>query len=347
MTRNAMLLATVMALLMHGVAARAADAVRTPQTTISGTINAITKQDITITRSGGKKETVPVNEVLAIRFDAEPTPLNSARNLIQGGRFAEALAELAKVEADAKAMGRAEIKSDVEFFKAYAAAQTALGGAGDIAAAGRQMRGFLSSYPDSYHAYRATETLGDLFAAVNAHDQALRMYDQVAAAPWPDFKMRALVSKGRALRQQKRTEEALAAFDEALAAAAGQESPLIANQANAATLGKAECLADMQKYDEAITLVHEVIAAADPEDAVLRGRAYNALGNCQRQAGMQKEALLAFLHVDVLYYADPQAHAEALANLSELWLQADRPERAIAAKQMLQERYRDSAWANN
>jgi hypothetical protein len=64
-----------------------------------------------------------------------------------------------------------------------------------------------------------------------------------------------------------------------------------------------------------------------------------------RKAGRTKEALLAFLHVDVLYFTTPEAHAEALANLAELWEEVQKPERAVKARQVLQERYGSSPWA--
>ena len=60
-------------------------------------------------------------------------------------------------------------------------------------------------------------------------------------------------------------------------------------------------------------------------------RAYNVLGTAQRQAGRTKEALLAFLHVDILYSSVPHAHAEALANLADLWQQLHRSDRAQRA----------------
>ena len=69
------------------------------------------------------------------------------------------------------------------------------------------------------------------------------------------------------------------------------------------------------------------------------------LGTAQRQAGRVKEALLAFLHVDILYPGVPDAHAEALANLAELWDQVHKGERANRARQTLQEQYKDSPWA--
>jgi hypothetical protein len=52
--------------------------------------------------------------------------------------------------------------------------------------------------------------------------------------------------------------------------------------------------------------------------------------------------LLAYLHVDVLYFNSPKEHIEALENLIELWEEAQHPERAERETQRLEERYNRS-----
>ena len=155
--------------------------------------------------------------------------------------------------------------------------------------------------------------------------------------------MRAGVAAGRALLSQGKPREAAAAFDKVLATEAEGDSAQA--QRTAATLGKASALVALKKPDEAIAIVEEIIQKGDPEDAPLMARAYNVLGTAQRQAGRIKEALLAFLHVDILYSSVPDAHAEALANLAELWEQVHKTDRANRARQTLEEQYKDSPWA--
>ena len=91
--------------------------------------------------------------------------------------------------------------------------------------------------------------------------------------------------------------------------------------------------------------IEEVIPDADPEQKELQARAYNALGNCYEKARKTKDALLAFLHVDVLYSTVPEAHAEALSHLVPLWKAVGQEARAREAKQTLQEKYANSKWA--
>jgi len=69
------------------------------------------------------------------------------------------------------------------------------------------------------------------------------------------------------------------------------------------------------------------------------------LGNCYLKTGKNKDALQAFLHTDILFYADSESHAEALYHLSKLWATEEKPDRATAARTTLRERYSGSVWA--
>ena len=76
------------------------------------------------------------------------------------------------------------------------------------------------------------------------------------------------------------------------------------------------------------------------DDVPLRAQAYNIEGTAHRQAGRDQEALLAFLHVELFYSSVPNAHAEALANLADLWEQVHKSERANRARKTLEEHTR-------
>jgi len=317
--------------------APAADAVRTRKGTLTGTINQITPQQIVLTRPGGKKQTIPVNEVVSVRFDGEPSQLSSARNQISGGEFAAALATLAKLEAEGSAS--ATVQQEINYYKAFAAAQQALSGAGDIQSAGRNLRSWVEANRNSYHWYEANELLGDLIVKLGRNNLALSYYDRVQQAPWPNVKMRAQIAKGRAMLASGQAAEAGKAFAAAEQMAEDSNDPLVARQKQAAKLGAAAALAEAGDYEKAVQQAEDVIAVTDPEDVKINAQAYNTLGLCLRKAGRPKEALLAFLHVDLLYFTDPRAHAEALRNLAELWVKVDQPQRAVEAEQILKDRY--------
>ena len=290
---------------------------------------------------GATKKRFAVNEVETVTFDAEPGDLTQARNAVRAGRYEDALALLEKIAVGS--LNRDEIVQDVEFYKALAAARLALAGSGSKADAGKKLLAFEKAHKTSFHYFETCEALGDLLAALNKFDQAESYFAKLGSAPWPDYKMRAGVLAGRALVGQKEYARALARFEEVLATeATGKEAD---RQKLAATLGKAAALVGGGKSDEAIKSVEEIIAKADPENVELHARAYNILGNAYRGAGKKKEALLAFLHVDLLYSKFPDQHAEALANLATLWTEVDKADRAAQARSVLKEKYPDSVWA--
>jgi tetratricopeptide (TPR) repeat protein len=248
---------------------------------------------------------------------------------------------LAKI--DKEGLKRAVVSQEVEFLQALCAAKLALDGRGTINDAGRALMTFVKTYPQNYHYFKAVELMGQLLATDGKLDAAQKQYDELAQAPWPDYKMRAAVGMGKALASQGKHAEAISQFDAAMALP--DNTPEAKNEKLAATLGKAISLAETNQLDVAVEMIEQLIQQADPEEKELHARAYNALGNCYQRAGRTKEALLAYLHVDVLYSTVPDAHAEALSQLVALWRAVGQESRARESRQILQERYAGSRWA--
>ena len=334
---------TLCCLVLAGSSASALDQIRTARGTQSGTIESLSPTEIKLSRSG-RSESIPVNEVVVVRFDGEPPQLNVARNAAINGRYEDALREFEKLATEVQGQSREEIKQDLAFYQAYCTAKLALGGMGDAQAAGRTMSDFLNKNKQSYHFYTANEVLGDLLVAINRNDVAMKYYEELAKAPWTDYQMRAAIAKGRALLAQENFSQAQAEFTAALELGKNAQGPLIDAQRSAATLGLADGLARNGQTDEAIKLVEDIIRAAHPEAVELHARAYNTLGNCYRRAGRPKDAIWAFLHVEELYASSPREHAEALWNLSQLWDEVKQPEHAVAAREKLQQMYAGSTW---
>ena len=313
----------------------------TTRATYTGRITQMSALAVSIDKNGVVKE-VPVNEIEYIVFDGEPSPLNAARSGIRTGRYEDALEALGRI--DLTTIQRKEILQDIQFFKALCEARLALAGNGEIKEAGKEMVGFVNAQRDSYHWLKANEIVGDLLVALRSYAAAQKYYATVGQAPWPDYKMRAGVALGRAQLAEGKTADAMKTF-QSVAAMEGQGEQAD-YQKLAATLGQARCLAAEKKYDEAVKIAEEIIAKADPEATELNAEAYNTLGTALKKAGKTKDALLAFLHVDVLYFAVPEAHAEALANLAQLWKEVRKMDRAEQAEQTLVQRYKNSPWAN-
>ena len=291
--------------------------------------------EVTISKGSSGTRSIPVSEIKTVLFEGEPTEISQARVSVTNGNYEKAL--LALGEIDLQSIRRDEIQQDVEFYKAFCAGKLALGGNGEIDDAGRQLNSFVRSYPKNFHYLAAAELMGDLLMASGRFDQAQKQYAELAKTPWPDYKMRASVAVGRTLQAQGKHNEAITQFDSALAMP--DEGTDAANQKLSATLAKAVSQAATGGVEEAVGSIEKVIQDTDPEQKELHARAYNALGSCYEQAGKTKDALLAYLHVDVLYSTVPEEHAEALAHLVPLWRAIGQEERARETNELIQERY--------
>jgi tetratricopeptide (TPR) repeat protein len=267
--------------------------------------------------------------------------LTSARNAIQAGRPQEALETLQKAPADGSR--REEIAADIDFYSVLAKSQLALAGQGTPEAAATEVRAFMARRNKSFHVPQAIELLGDLLAAGGQYANARTEYAKLQKARSPYFALKSSLLLGRAWQAEGDHANALAEFDKVLASK--ETSPLLEPLRLAATLDRAVSQAAGGKVDESAAAIGAIIAKADPEDAKLLARAYNALGDCYLKSGDPRAALFAFLHVDLLYRQDADAHAKALHELVGLWKTAGRDTRSQEAAQELAEKYPNSRWA--
>ncbi len=307
----------------------------------AGEVTKMTRHEVTFDKGAAGSVPISVNEIKSLVFEGEPTELTQARANAGNGAFAKALALLEKI--DMSQVKRDFVKQDIEYYKAYCASRMALSGAGEISDAGKQLNAFVRGNPDSYHFLEASETMGDLLMAAGKYDFAEKQYAEVAKAPWPVYKMRAAVSLGRSLQAQGKHAEAIQQFDAILAMP--DDGPDAQAQKLSATLGKAVSLAETSKGDDAVKIIQKVIQDADPQQKELHARAYNALGNCYEKSKQTKEALFAFLRVDVVYSNVPEAHAEALAHLVSLWKAVGNEEQSREARETLLQKHGNSKWA--
>lgn len=307
---------------------------------LRGTITSMSQNDVSYEATGvTKKVTVP--EIVEIIYASEPTDLRNARSLIQSGRFEDAKERLDKL--DATGVARDAILQEIEFYKAVAAAKLAMAGAGDKTEAARAVGAFRAKYAGNYHYYEATQLMGDLASAMGRNDVAADQYKLIGAAPWPDYKMKAAVLEGQAQQRAGDFTAAQANFDKVLGAQLN--TPAARREKDFAALGKAVCLSAAGSPQEGIKLVESVIARNNSKDVPLFAKAYNAKGACNLKAGKNKEALLDYLHTDLLFFADAEAHAEALFHLTKLWTEDRKGDRAALARQTLASQYPGSVWA--
>jgi tetratricopeptide (TPR) repeat protein len=330
-------------LLLASVAASATatDRIRTHGGSVAGEITGSTPLEITLDKGSAGTSKIPLNQVRSVLFDGEPPELTQARLNAKNGGYTTAIERLGAI--DLSSVKRDAIREDVEFYLALCTAKNALGGQGDITQAGRELNDFVRRHPQNFHYLEAVETMGDLLMASGKFAAAQKQYAELAKSPWPDYQMRAAVLIGRTLQAQGKHPEAIEEFDEVLANS--DTSDTAREQKLSATLAKAVSLSETGHLDDAVHVIEQMIQDTDPEQKELQARAYNALGECYERAGRTKDALLAFLHVDVLYSTVPDAHAEALSHLAKLWESIGQEARAREARQLLNEKYGHSRWA--
>ncbi|MGI8981413.1 MAG: hypothetical protein ACR2FY_19475 [Pirellulaceae bacterium] len=319
------------------------DAVTVNKKINRGTITAMTATEITLDQAGVARK-YPVNEITKVAFGDEPTDLTAARNSVEQKNYNSAKDQLDKI--DLAKVEREMITQDIAFYKAYCLARLALTEGGNKSDAAKAMFVVYQKAPTNYHFYETAEILGDLGVATANFEAAAKFYGDtgLGGAPWPEYKLRAGLSMGRALVLAGKFDDAAKAFD--AVAGSGETNP----EANAlkqhAIVGKALCLAETGKPDEGITMLNDIVAKNDPQlDGKLFARAYNALGNCYLKQTKPKDALMAFLKTDLLFFADADAHAEALSKLAKLWEETGHADRATDARNKLRDRYSGSVWA--
>ena len=110
-------------------------------------------------------------------------------------------------------------------------------------------------------------------------------------------------------------------------------------------VGVAYCNAMTGKHAQAVKELEDIIQKNDPSNTILFARAYNALGAAHVAGNAPKDAVIAYLFTDLLFYGDSDAHAEALYHLTSLWSKVNKPTRARTAREKLLGRYGGSPWA--
>ena len=185
--------------------------------------------------------------------------------------------------------------------------------------------------------------LGDVTLMVGSYDNASLYYRQIAKAPFPEYVLRSSVLEGNALRAQGKFAAAIQRYDKALSSTVSDTESL--RQQAIARVGRAACMAETGKVDQALAEIDDVIAKNDAADDQLFALAYLAQGTAHRKAQRDLDAVMAYLHVDLLFFNRRDAHAEALYYLGELWPRVNNPDRGVEARNLLKSRYGTTGWA--
>jgi tetratricopeptide (TPR) repeat protein len=301
---------------------------------VRGTVQSESPTEVVVTL-GTNTVTVPTDQIVSIRYDGQSANFQLGETREAAGQLAEA-AELFK-KAATESAARPFPHQAALFREAKVLSDLAAVEPDRVKEANDKLNQYIRSYPAGRHIAAAREALARL--QLNRGDFAGAEATITALARMPRAGERAAVLRTRVLAKQGKHDQAIAELDRLIAS-----SPKGSARQRAAMLAKAESLAAIRKYKESESLVRQVIQENPPEDADSQAPAYNTLGDCLRAANRPKDALIAYLHTDLLYSKDKEEHPRALQGISAVFRQLKQDARADEYAQRLRQEYPRSAW---
>jgi len=311
-------------------------------TPVRGTITEVSRTEVILkARTTLREHRVPVNEIERIRWDAEKPQLSQLRNDERNGKFDKAIegyeAELKEAPASAD-----NLRTDLEFLIARTRANKALAAGKDLDDSIKRLDAFRTAHPNSYRYFEALRLLARLAMEKPDVEKAGATLKLMAEAPWNDYKMEADILQARVALAHDDLATALKSLENVIAVPAKTSAEL--SRRYEALLTKAECLQKQAKFEEATKVFANILDEASDDDKKTLAETCVRLGDCYQAAGRTKEAILAYLRVDLLFPKEKSQHAEALYHLSRLFAQDGKPDKAAEAQAKLQESYPRSPW---
>ena len=316
---------------------------RSDRAVLRGDLTAMTVASLTIKLQNGQTQEVPVSDVFSVKFDMEPPTLSQALAAERSGSLDFALQKYKEIQLEYNGEDK-RLVTDLKFLIARAQVKLALANPAEVATATKAISTFRTENPNNFRFLEASLLEADLLAQDPAQaDAAKAILTKVQESPVKGYTLQAGVQLGMLLLKSKDNAGALAAFDKVVTDS--QNDPNSVSALYDGMLGKALCLKADSKADEAITILDEVISKASESETRTLARAWILKGDSFREKSLPKDALMAYLHVDILYASEPSEHAEALYHLAALWGPAGHQNRADDAKAMLTSKYPNSPWA--
>ncbi len=307
---------------------------------VSGSISAMSKTDVTIKRLQGD-ETIAANDLAAIEWDGGGPTLKLGYPEENSGQYELATKSFQKAKSEAKSPSPF-LAGEYEYVLARVLARQALTDPDKREQAIQKLMAAQKAYPEHVRFYESALFLSQVQLAAKDFEGLHKTIEILKKAPWNDVKLAAQITESRALVSEGKIEDAIAGF-EAVANSAG-DSPVELARKYEAQLGQARGLILQTKLDEALKILEAVVEKASAEETAVLAEAYVLEGQALSRLGRNKEAALAYLHVDVLFPREANFHAEALYQLSSLWKLVQQPDRSVEAAGKLVQIYPHSEW---
>jgi tetratricopeptide (TPR) repeat protein len=307
---------------------------------LSGDITSISRTEIVLTGRTNKKEyRIPANEIDRIRWESENPQVSQNRIEERNGQFDKAIAGYQAALKDAT---NDNLRTDLEFQIARATATKALKDEDKYDDAIELLEKFRTAHSTNFRYYEALRLLAQLYMSKGDVDKGNSALQAMADAPWTDFKMETDILKAKVALAHDDVAGALKALDGVISVKPA--TPAETSRRYEALLTKASCLQKQTKYQQATDVLAGILDEASDEDTKTLAETCIRLGDCYQAGGRTKEAILAYLRVDILFPKEKKQHAEALYYLSRLFAQDGKPDKASEAAARLQEHYPRSPW---
>ncbi len=312
---------------------------------VAGEITEVTKTDVTVSQKvGNKTEKVPANKIYYVEWRSEPPQLNLARSNERSANYVQAITGYEEALSALESTKR-NVKADISFMLARTASKLAQTDPSQSAAAIKQLKDYVAANRDFYRYFDAQMVLAETALQANDTNTAEGAFTLLQQAPWLDYQMAGKIGSANTLLARKDITAAKTIFDD-VANSTPKTAAEKARQLEA-KLGQADCLQRQNKHDESSKILQNVIDETTPSDTRLLAEAYLRMGDGFAAQGQKnKEAILSYLHVDVIpsLAAHADLHAEALFRLTKLWTAVNQPSRSADAAAKLESDYPNSPW---
>lgn len=308
---------------------------------LTGKLLEMTSSEVSIERNRQTTK-IPVQEIDHIRFSDEPMRMNQVRERISGRQFEQAAKELTGLSWDGL---RPETVLDGMYYSALVKAELALTGVpgNSLSDAVGLLRRFQENGKNHFQFNRAMLLYGQLAFSADRLPLAIETFQALTAVPDSVTAMRAFLELGNAQLLEKKYSEAAQSFKKATEFELADAQSL--RQKQTARIMAHVADAGAGSIDAAVAAIQAIIASESPDDVYLNAMAYNALGRLQFQANQTRDAELSYLHTELLFAANAQAHPEALYYLIKIWSETGKTDRATEAREKLKGRYGGTYWA--
>lgn len=315
---------------------------RSDNVTLRGEFQAMTTEAVTIRLTNGREESVSVADIKTLRFDQEPTLLAQAQSNERSGALDAALEKYLQVQNEYSG-GNQRLITDLSFLIARTKCRLALTSADQYQEALEAIRAFRTTHSDNFRYLEATLLEASVAAAAGDATTARTLLQDVQNSPVTGFQLQAGVQLGELLLETGDVAAALNAFNTVVTQSEGDSNAAAAHWSG--LLGRARCQQEQGQFAAAVATAEEVISGVSQSDTEILAQAWIRKGDCYRLQNEPKAALMAYLHVDVLYPTEPAEHAQSLYQLTQLWGPAGHQDRADDAAARLTELYPGSPWA--